>query len=163
MKNIPLRSLPLINWQQQQQASSKNYCDLLFIQKKSVKVPENTSFWYQSDHKDLVLPSINSDHPVSVNPCQTEQKKSVKKSPKIAKNAKNARSGAPRKLKKSAKKSPIAKNAHSRAPRKLKERKVLLHLKLKTPITFEPVEGFSISQGLRSAYCKVYRPVLSKH
>ena len=126
------------------------------FKKKSDKVPKNTSFWYQSDHKDLVLPSINSDHPVSVNPCQTEQKKS-------AEIAKNARSGAPRKLKKSAKKSPIAKNAHSRAPRKLKERKVLLHLKLKTPITFEPVEGFSISQGLRSAYCKVYRPVLSKH
>ena len=48
---------------------------------------ENASFWYQSDHKDLVLPSISSDHPVSVSACRTEQKKSAKS----AKSAKNRR------------------------------------------------------------------------
>jgi hypothetical protein len=61
----------------------------------------------------------------------------------------------------------VAENARSGTSRKsakTKTKTVHYHSdKGKTPITFEPVNGFSISQVLRSAYCKGYRPVWSNH
>ena len=40
---------------------------------------ETRSFWYQSDHKDVVEFCINSVYPVSVSTARSEQKKNSEK------------------------------------------------------------------------------------
>ena len=133
-------------------------------------MPKNTSFWYQSDHKVLVHLIVNSVHPVSLSICQKKWK--------FWNNCENCEKRKSRKSRKTLDPGPpgysytlystkVAENARSGTSRKsakTKTKTVHYHSdKGKTPITFEPVNGFSISQVLRTAYCKGYRPVWSNH